>query len=903
MVTGNDSFGARASLQTPSGEFTYYRLAALKEQGVVDIDRLPFSIRILLENALRQSDGGVADRSDVETVASWTAASTPDKEIPYLPGRVVLQDFTGIPTVVDLASMRDTVAESGGDPSVVNPIIRTDLVIDHSVQVDYFATEGALAMNIEREFERNTERYLLLRWAQQAFDNFRVVPPGTGIVHQVNLEFLSPSVLVLDGEHGRVAYPDTCIGTDSHTTMIDGLGVLGWGVGGIEAEAVMLGQPYYMLVPEVVGVRLIGSLPGGTTATDLVLTATEMLRAHGVVEKLVEFFGPGLSALPVADRATIANMSPEYGATAGFFPVDDQTLRYLRLTNRGDEADLAEAYFKAQGLFYTADTSDPEYTSVLELDLGSIEPSLAGPRRPQDRVVLSGVSENFFDAFPGGDRPDGNGLAAAFRNGVNVDIEGDQTEVGDAAVAIAAITSCTNTSNPYVMVGAGLLARNALAKGLQSKPWVKTSLAPGSKVVTHYLDTLDLTKDLNELGFNTVGYGCTSCIGNSGPLPAPIAQAIDDNDLTVAGVLSGNRNFEGRIHPQLKANYLASPMLVVGYALAGRVDVDLVRDPLGIDSDGNDVFLRDIWPSQTEIAEAVDNGVTPDGFAAGYNGVFDGSDEWKMLPVPEGVRFAWDPGSSYAQRVPFFDGMPTEAPSPTDIKGARVLLRLGDSVTTDHISPAGSIPPSAPSGQLLLGDDIPRRDFNTYGARRGNHNVMARGTFGNIRLRNQMTPGREGDWALHLPDGEEMRVFDAATRYAEEGVPLIVLGGREYGTGSSRDWAAKGPSLLGVRATIVESYERIHRSNLIGMGVLPLQFMDGDGADSLGLTGRETFEITGVEGNFEPRQTVHVTATADDGAVTEFDAIMRIDTGIEWDYYRHGGVLHFVLRRMAAEAG
>ncbi len=894
MTNGNDSFGARTTLQTSS---------ALQEQGVVDLDKLPFSIRILLENALRQSDGGVADRSDVETVASWTPSARPDKEIPYLPGRVVLQDFTGIPTVVDLASMRDTVAESGGDPSVVNPIIRTDLVIDHSVQIDYFATEGALALNIEREFERNRERYMLLRWAQEAFDNFRVVPPGTGIVHQVNLEYLSPSVLTADGVHGRVAYPDTCIGTDSHTTMIDGLGVLGWGVGGIEAEAVMLGQPYYMLVPEVVGMRLTGSLPEGTTATDLVLTVTEKLRAHGVVEKLVEFFGPGLSALPVADRATIANMSPEYGATAGFFPVDDQTLKYLRMTNRSDDAELAEAYYKAQGLFYGADTPEPEFTSVVELDLSTVEPSLAGPRRPQDRVNLSGVEENFFDAFPEGERPQDRGVDASFRNAVNVDMDDQRIEVGDAAIAIAAITSCTNTSNPYVMVGAGLLARNALAKGLRQKPWVKTSLAPGSQVVTHYLDALDLTKDLNNLGFNTVGYGCTSCIGNSGPLPAPVAQAIDDNDLTVAGVLSGNRNFEGRIHPQVKANYLASPMLVVGYALAGRVDVDLVRDPLGIGSDGNEVYLKDIWPSQSEIADAVDGGVTPDKFAAGYANVFEGSDEWKGLPVPEGVQFAWDPGSTYAQRVPFFDGMPTNAPPVEDIKGARVLLRLGDSVTTDHISPAGAIPPTAPSGQLLLGDDIPRRDFNTYGARRGNHNVMARGTFGNIRLRNQMTPGREGDWALHLPDGEEMRVFEAATKYAEEGVPLVVLGGREYGTGSSRDWAAKGPSLLGVRAVIVESYERIHRSNLIGMGVLPLQFMDGDSADSLGLTGKETFEITGISGDFTPRQSVHVSATTDDGEVTEFDATMRIDTGVEWDYYRHGGVLQFVLRRMAGEAG
>ncbi|MFW6175015.1 MAG: aconitate hydratase AcnA, partial [Chloroflexota bacterium] len=782
--------------------------------------------------------------------------------------------------------------------SIINPIVRSDLVVDHSVQVDFFNTEGALAMNIEREYERNRERYMLLKWAQQAFSNFKVVPPGAGIVHQVNLEYLSPSVLTKEGPDGvTFAYPDTCIGTDSHTTMINGLGVLGWGVGGIEAEAVMLGQPYHMLVPEVVGVRLTGELAEGATATDLVLTVTEMLRREGVVEKFVEFFGPGLENLPVADRATISNMSPEYGATCGIFPVDHQTLRYLRLTNRAEEADRAEAYFKAQGMFHTADSPEAEYTTTLHLDLGDVEPSLAGPRRPQDRLRLRDVAENFYESFPDGRRP-GGGIESPFRHEVKVQVDSTETEIGDAAVAIAAITSCTNTSNPSVMVGAGLLARNAVQRGLQRKPWVKSSLAPGSQVVTKYLDTLGLSEDLEELGFYTVGYGCTTCIGNSGPLPQPIAQAIEDNDLTVAAVLSGNRNFEGRIHPQVKANYLASPMLVVAYALAGRVDVDLATEPLGKDSEGNPVYMKDIWPSQREIAEAIAQAVTPEEFAEGYSTVFEGEEKWKELPVPEGERFDWDPGSTYVQRVPFFDNMGVEPEPLQDIRGARTLMRLGDSVTTDHISPAGSIPPSSPAGQFLIGSDVPRREFNSYGSRRGNHHVMVRGTFGNIRLRNQLSPGKEGDWTLHLPDGEEMRVFDAAMKYQEEGVPLIVIAGKEYGTGSSRDWAAKGPALLGVRATIAESYERIHRSNLVGMGVLPLQFLPGENAETLGITGREKFDIRGIADGFEPRQRLHVTATSDDGKTTEFEALARVDTPVDFQYYRHGGVLNYVLRQM-----
>ncbi len=888
----NDPFNARKTFTTSEGEFTYYSLQALEDAGLIDISKTPFTIRVLLENALRNADGGPATEDHVRLVASWRPDAKPGTEFPYMPGRVVLQDFTGVPVVVDLAAMRDAVADAGHDASLINPIVRSDMVIDHSVQVDYFASEGALAMNIEREFERNTERYQLLKWAQGAFDNMRVVPPGVGIVHQVNLEFLASTILTDRKENGVVAYPDTCIGTDSHTTMIDGLGVLGWGVGGIEAEAVMLGQPYYMLVPEVVGVRLSGSLPEGATATDLVLSITEMLRKVGVVEKFVEFYGPGLAALPLADRATIGNMSPEYGATCGFFPIDDQTLRYMRDTGRDDSlVELTEAYAKANDLFLTPDDA-PEYSTSVEFDLGSVVPSMAGPKRPQDRVSLPDVSKNFSDAFP-------NGAHAGHR--VEVEIDGQKGEVGNGAVVIAAITSCTNTSNPYVMLGAGLVAKKAREKGLQRKPWVKSSMAPGSTVVTRYLEAAELDDDLDALGFQTVGYGCTTCIGNSGPLPQPVSDAITDQDLTAAAVLSGNRNFEGRVHPLTKANYLASPMLVVAYALAGNVDTDLANDPIGTGSDGSDVYLKDIWPTQQEIADTVAKSVTADMFREQYSQAFTGPEKWQELDAPTGQQFGWDPGSTYIQKPPYFEGFSRTPGTRGEIENGRVLVMVGDSVTTDHISPAGSIPPSAPSGQFLVSSDVPRREFNSYGSRRGNHLVMERGTFGNIRLRNLLAPGQEGDWTQHLPDGEVMRIFDAAQKYKEEGTPLIVLAGKEYGTGSSRDWAAKGPMLLGVRAAIAQSFERIHRSNLIGMGVLPFEFMPGESVESLGLTGKETFDIPGVADGIEPGAVMTVNARSDDGTEKSFKVKSRVDTGIEAEYYRHGGLLQYVLRDMMGE--
>ncbi len=899
MSNRADTFGALATLETAAGTVDYYRLGALEEAGIVNLAKMPYSIRILLENMLRHTADGIASDDDVRSVASWTPMATPDVAIPYMPGRLVLQDFTGVPVIVDLASMRDAMADRGADPARINPIVRSELVIDHSVQTDYFATEGALEMNIEREFERNQERYQLLKWAQGAFSNLRVIPPGVGIVHQVNLEYLA-SVVMTEEINGRtVAYPDTCIGTDSHTTMVNGLGVLGWGVGGIEAEAVMLAQPYYMLVPEVVGVKLTGRLPEGATATDLVLTITEMLRGVGVVEKFVEYFGPGLDNLPLADRATMSNMSPEYGATCGLFPVDEQTLKYLRMSGRSDEqVDLVERYYKAQGMFRTADTPDAEYSELVEFDIGAVEPSMAGPKRPQDRLTLNQVAGNFTDVFPG----EANGASVeGVRNGVAIDIDGEDAIVGDGSVVIASITSCTNTSNPSVMMGAGLLARNAVAKGLRRKPWVKTSLAPGSQVVTAYLEAGGVMDDLRKLGFELVGYGCTTCIGNSGPLPAPVAQAVDDNDIVAAAVLSGNRNFEGRVHAQVQANYLASPMLVVAYALAGSVNTDIAADPLGTDKDGNDVFLRDIWPSQNEIAQAVDQSISADMFREKYGAVLEGGERWDAIATSTGTLFNWDPGSTYIQRVPFFDDMPEEPEPLADVLGARVLVSVGDSVTTDHISPAATIPQSAPSGQFLIAGDVPRRDFNTYGARRGNHHVMVRGTFGNIRLRNNLTPERTGDWTRHFPDGEEMRIFDAAEKYRGEGVPLIVLTGKEYGTGSSRDWAAKGPRLLGVKAVISESFERIHRSNLVGMGVLPLQFADGDSADSLGLTGEESFDITGVADGLEPGAELTVRAVSDDGNITEFRVLSRIDTAIEVEYYRHGGVLNYVLRKFIAD--
>ncbi|MCY4475719.1 MAG: aconitate hydratase AcnA [Chloroflexi bacterium] len=874
-------FNAVKNLEVNGRSYAYYDLAALEHAGLCNISKLPFSIRVLLENALRNAHIGPATEDDVRLVAGWSPEQAPPKEFPYMPGRVTLQDFTGVPVVVDLAAMRDAVAAKGADASIINPSVHSDLVIDHSVQVDYFASEGALARNIDLEFERNVERYKLLKWSQSAFDNMLVVPPGTGIVHQVNLEFLASTVLTTEVEGETFAFPDTCVGTDSHTTMINGLGVLGWGVGGIEAEAVMLGQPYYMLVPEVVGVKLSGSLPDGATATDLVLAITEVLRNVGVVEKFVEFYGPGLATLPVADRATIGNMAPEYGATCGFFPVDDQTIDYLRRTGRSEETvTLVEAYAKANFLT-PSESDDPQYTTSIEFDLADVEPSMAGPKRPQDRVTLSNVAGNFRDAFP--------------------DASANGADVTDGSVVIAAITSCTNTSNPSVMVGAGLLARNAVERGLERKWWVKSSLAPGSKVVTDYLDRAGLTDPLEALGFQTVGYGCTTCIGNSGPLPQEVADTVTDHDLVAAAVLSGNRNFEGRVHPQVKANYLASPMLVVAYALAGRIDVDLNRDALGIDEDGNEVYLSDIWPSQIEIAQTVASAVGVDQFNNRYGAVYEGPEQWQELETATGELFQWETGSTYIQPPPYFEGFELEPEPREGVEKARVLVSVGDSVTTDHISPAGSIPQSAPSGQHLIANDVPRRAFNSYGSRRGNHNVMMRGTFGNIRLRNQLTPEYEGDWTVYHPTGETMRIFNAAERYRADGVPLIVLAGKEYGTGSSRDWAAKGPMLLGVRAVIAESFERIHRSNLVGMGVVPLQFTNGQSARSLGLDGTETYTIEGVEGTVQPGANLSVTATASDGSITSFEVLSRVDTAIEAEYYEHGGLLPYVLRQMIAQ--
>ena len=879
-----------------SGPVGYYAISVLEDAGLIDISKTPFTIRVLLENVLRNSDGGVATDDHVRLAASWRPDYRPATEIPFMPGRVVMQDYTGGPVVVDLAAMRDVVAEAGMNPSIIDPVIPSDMVIDHSVQVDYFATAGALAGNMEREFERNTERFKFLKWAQGAdWSNLRVVPPGTGIVHQVNLEYLAGTILTTETERGITAFPDSCLGSDSHTTMINGLGVLGWGVGGIEVEAVMLGQPYYMLMPEVVGVRLTGTLPEGSTATDLVLSITEMLRQVGVVDKLVEYFGPGLQNLPVVDRATIGNMAPDYGATCGFFPIDDQTLNYLRATGRDEKnLRLVEACAKANNLFVSP-TDAPEYSTTVEFDLGSVVPSLAGPKRPQDRVSLPDVPGSFRSSFP-------NGRNTESGEQISIEVERQNVAIGDGTVVIAAITSCTNTSNPYVMVGAGLLARNAVAKGLARKPWVKTSLAPGSKVVTKYLEAAGLVSDLDYLGFDTVGYGCTTCIGNSGPLSQPVSDAINDHDLVAAAVLSGNRNFESRIHPQVKANYLASPMLVVAYALAGTVEHDLTTEPLGTGNDGEDVYLGDIWPSQNEIAETVANSVDVEMFSEQYAQVFSGPVEWQNLEAPVGELYKWDPGSTYIQRPPYFENFEMEPESRTGIEDARVLVKVGDSVTTDHINPAGSIPPSAPSGQFLAAADVPRREFNSYGSRRGNHHVMVRGTFGNIRLQNHLTPDVEGDWTLHLPDGERMRIFHASEKYADEGVPLIVIAGKEYGTGSSRDWAAKGPMLLGIRAIIAESYERIHRSNLVGMGIVPLQFQDGSSADSLGLDGTETYDIPGLANSVEPGSVLTVTATSEAGVVTKFETLARIDTAIENEYYRHGGLLPYVLRQMMAGA-
>ena len=887
-----NSFGARARLTVGGHSVDYFALAALAQAKLADLDRLPFSIRILLENLLRHEDGRLVHDHEVRQLAAWNAAAPAAREIPYMPARVLLQDFTGVPAVCDLAAMREAMRRLGGDARRINPQIPADLVIDHSVQVDHFGGAGAFAENGALEYERNRERYEFLRWGQGSLRNFRVVPPETGICHQVNLEYLAQVVFGVDEDGVRLVFPDTCVGTDSHTTMINGLGVMGWGVGGIEAEAVMLGQPYYMLMPKVVGVKLTGALAPGVTATDLVLTVTQILRKHGVVDKFVEFYGPALEQLSLADRATIANMAPEYGATMGFLPVDAQTLAYLRLSGRAPEqVALVEAYCKAQGLFRTAATPDPTFSEQVAIDLSAVEPSLAGPKRPQDRVPLSKMQAGFREAMGSAWKRDPATVAS-------VQDDGQRYEMRQGAVVIAAITSCTNTSNPSVMLGAGLLAKKAVERGLTVKPWVKTSLAPGSKVVTDYLRAAGVLPALEALRFHVVGYGCTTCIGNSGPLPAAVSSAIKEHDLVAAAVLSGNRNFEGRVNPQTLANYLASPPLVVAYALAGTVDIDLGTDPIGTGRDGTPVFLRDIWPTSEEVAAAVRETVTPSQFQTQYADVFQGDSRWRGLPAPSGELYEWKESSTYIKSPPFFATMTRQVPSPTDIAGARVLAVLGDSVTTDHISPAGSIPADSPAGKYLIGLGVSPRDFNSYGARRGNHEVMMRGTFANIRLRNQLVPGVEGGVTRHFPDGAQTTIYEASMQYQAEGVPLLVLAGKEYGTGSSRDWAAKGTTLLGVRAVIAESYERIHRSNLVGMGVLPLQFLPGETRESLGLRGDETYAVRGIPA-LSPLCQLAVEATAADGSVRRFSVVARIDSQVEVEYYRNGGILQTVIRSIA----
>jgi aconitate hydratase len=880
---------ARARLRAGDREYLIYRLDAVSDR----LDRLPFTVKVLLENVLRNSASGAATAADVAALAGWRPGGDDGIEIPFMPGRVLLQDFTGVPAVVDLAAMRDAMAELGGDPARINPLVPASLVIDHSVQVDRFGSAEAFAFNVEREYERNGERYQLLRWAQTALRGFRVVPPGTGIVHQVNLEFLGEVVSLREDDEGEtVAFPDTLVGTDSHTTMISGLGVLGYGVGGIEAEAVLLGQPLYQPLPRVVGVRLHGALPRGSTATDLVLVISQLLRAHGVVGKFVEFYGDGLASLALADRATLANMAPEYGATTGMFPIDDETLAYLRLTGRDERLPLVEAYAREQGL-WRLPGAEPEFDERLELDLASVAPSVAGPRRPQDRILLGGLREAFERDFP---PPGGNGSGYPR---VPVMMDGTSASMATGSVAIAAITSCTNTSNPSVMVGAGLLARNAVARGLSVGPTVKTSLAPGSRAVTEYLRGAGLLPSLEALGFDVVGYGCTTCIGNSGPLDEGISAAVEEHDLVVAAVLSGNRNFEGRIHPLVKASYLASPPLVVAFALAGTVDIDLETEPLGTGSDGRAVFLADIWPGSDEIRAAIGSAVTPELFRSTYASVFEGDDRWRALPVPQGDRYEWDPASDYIAAPPFFAGLTPEPEPISGISGARVLAMLGDSVTTDHISPAGVIPHWSPAGQWLQAQGVSPSEFNSYGARRGHHEVMMRGTFGNIRLKNALAE-QEGPYTTFQPGGEPMFIYDAAMRYAAEGTPLLILAGAEYGSGSSRDWAAKGTRLLGVRAVLAESFERIHRSNLVGMGVLPLQYLPGQSAGSLGLTGRESFDVLGLDDHLAARSRVTIVAHGATGDV-RFEAMVRLDGAIEVDYYRNGGILPTVLRRLAAE--
>ena len=906
-----DSFSSRSSFRAGGREYQLFRLDALDKQGMAT-KHLPYSLRILLENLLRTEDGRTVRADDIRALAAWDPKAEPSREIAFTPSRVLMQDFTGVPAVVDLAAMRDAMVRLGGDPQRINPLQPAELVIDHSVQVDEFGSSKALELNSELEYQRNRERYSFLRWGQTAFQNFRVVPPATGIVHQVNLEYLARVVFSTAGADGKhVAYPDTLVGTDSHTTMINGLGVLGWGVGGIEAEAAMLGQPVSMLIPQVVGMRLTGQLREGCTATDLVLTVTEMLRKKGVVGKFVEFFGPGLHTLPLADRATIGNMAPEYGATCGIFPVDAETLRYLRFSGRSEEqVALVEAYCKEQGMFHAPETPDAAYSDMLELDLASVEPSLAGPKRPQDRVPLTGAAKSFADALPSlikpGKRP-GSVSSWEGEGGQTFSAPGGGTD-GDGAfirhlkhgsVVIAAITSCTNTSNPSVMVAAGLLAKKAVERGLKVPPWVKTSLAPGSKVVTEYLEQAGLRPFLEKLKFNTVGFGCTTCIGNSGPLPPEVANAVQEKELVVASVLSGNRNFEGRINPDVRANYLTSPPLVVAYALAGRMDVDLTTEPIGNGSDGKPVFLKDIWPTQLEIAQTIEKSLTKSQFQKTYVSVFEGDERWRSIAVPPGKTYAWDANSTYIKHPPYFEGMGKTPPGVAEIKAARVLAKLGDSVTTDHISPAGSIKKDGPAGQYLISRGVKPADFNSYGSRRGNDEVMVRGTFANVRLKNQLAPGTEGGVTRHLPDGEAMSIFDASVKYRAAGVPLIVLAGKEYGSGSSRDWAAKGPCLLGVRAVIAESYERIHRSNLIGMGIVPLQYVAGETADTLGLTGEESYDILGLKQAIESRSPqVKVRATTAGGTAKEFSAQVRIDTPQETLYYQHGGILQYVLRQL-----
>ena len=894
-----DFFNARDTLKTDHGTYTYYRLAALEKAGLTDLKRLPFSIRIVLEAALRQCNEREITQQDVKNIAAWTPKGE-RPGIPFLPARVVMQDFTGVPAVVDLAAMRSAVARLGGDPKKVNPVVPVDLVIDHSVQVDFFATPEALQRNTEMEFQRNRERYEFLKWGQKAFDNFRVVPPMTGIVHQVNLEYLANVVVTKDEDGQPVTFPDTLVGTDSHTTMINGLGVVGWGVGGIEAEAVILGQPMDMLLPDVIGFKLYGKLAEGVTATDLVLTVTQILRAKGVVGKFVEFFGPGLASMSLPDRATIGNMSPEYGATMGFFPVDKEAIRYMRFTGRSEEViERTEAYLRAQGLFHDENTPEPEYTDTLELDLESVVPSLAGPKRPQDRVPLDEMKGTFENALiaPVTERGFELSPEALARKGT-VGTNGGSYQIGHGSVVIAAITSCTNTSNPSVLVAAGLVAQKAVEKGLNVAPQVKTSLAPGSRVVTEYLTKAGLIDPLSKLGFNLVAYGCTTCIGNSGPLPGEVAKAVSGEDLVAAAVISGNRNFEGRVHALVKANYLASPPLVVAYALAGTVDIDLIKEPLGTGGDGQPVYLKDIWPTTQEVQQAIAQSLTSQMYREKYADVFTGSEMWREIEVSGGDLYDWDETSTYIQHPPFFQEVTPDLPSVSDIKGARVLGLFRDSITTDHISPAGSIAPDSPAGKYLKEHGIEYRDFNSYGSRRGNDRVMARGTFANIRLKNVLVAPKEGNWTKHMTSGEVMPIYDAAMKYKEEGVPSIVIAGKEYGTGSSRDWAAKGPLLQGVKAAIAESFERIHRSNLVGMGILPLQFVNGQNAESLGLEGDEIYDITGLSDDMAPQSLMNVKATKPNGSVVEFKAKALLNTEVEVNYYRNGGILHTVLRNM-----